>query len=366
LRAAIAHGLIALRVHWGLVMKLSHIALGASLSICVFGQSTPAARAAQIDDVLKRLEALELENTTLRDRVRRLEGRKVEQKTPAVANGPTVAAAAASPTAAYNAVTKAPPLAGPPVFNWTGFYVGAHFGGGFQNTTVEDPFAVAAGGGFAPPQRIDAAQIREGHGAGVLGGAQAGFNYQIGHLVVGAEANGSWSGVRATRNDTLSLTVSAAFPGFGVITDSETQSRRWRSETEWLATTSTRFGFAWDRWLVYTKAGIAAAHFTYSQTAQASESITGIGAPINASATRVGSGADTRLGFLGGVGGEWALGDYWSAFTEYNVMHFGSQPVALVGSTVGSSALFLGTFRIEQMLQTVKLGVNYRFPTPAL
>src|SRR4051794_32524493 len=123
-------------------MKFWHIALGATLSICALGMSVPAAPAAQPDDVLKRLEALEQENTALRDRVRRLEGRKVEQtasatgkmQTATTAALPAPAASAANAMAAYNAVPAAPFA-----YNWTGFYVGGHVGGGFQNTTVEDP-----------------------------------------------------------------------------------------------------------------------------------------------------------------------------------------------------------------------------------
>src|SRR5262249_7659834 len=128
-------------------MKSLLIALSAALfaGTCL---SAPT-RAAQLDDVLKRLEALEQENSALRNRVRRLEARKTEPREaqPAPAS-PRAVAAAAPATAAYNAVPayKAPPIVPPPAFSWTGVYVGGHVGGGFGTATVDDPFAVSVNG----------------------------------------------------------------------------------------------------------------------------------------------------------------------------------------------------------------------------
>jgi len=67
----------------------------------------------------------------------------------------TVVAGAADPlpTPAYRV---APVM--PVVYDWTGFYVGGHVGGGWT-----------------------------GGASGVLGGGQAGFNYQTGQWVLGVE-----------------------------------------------------------------------------------------------------------------------------------------------------------------------------------
>ncbi len=73
------------------------------------------------------------------------------------------AQAADLPATAY----KAPAYAAAP-FSWTGFYAGANLGGAF---TGNDGFANAASG-------------NGGKLSGVIGGLQAGYNYQLSPLVV--------------------------------------------------------------------------------------------------------------------------------------------------------------------------------------
>jgi outer membrane immunogenic protein len=356
-------------------MKSSLMALGATLSLAALLTSLPPARAAQLDDVLKRLEALEQENTSLRNRLHRLEGQRKAEPAAPQAKSTQAAAAAASPMAAYNAVTKAPPPIGAPAFSWTGFYIGAHVGGGWQSTTVDDPFsAFVFGFGFVPGAFTDGVPLRDIHGHGFLGGAQAGWNYQIGQLVVGVEANGSWSDVHGSRTDVLSATTSGAitiFPPFVFATSTQTVARTWNTETDWIATASTRVGFAWDRWLVYAKGGIAGANFKYGLTNITTNTSTVGAASTTTTTTTLANGADTRLGFLAGVGAEWAFGGNWSAFVEYNLMHFGSERITVVGSSTttglaGGTATFTDTLTTEQFLQTAKFGVNYRFPAPTL
>jgi len=58
---------------------------------------------------------------------------------------------------------------------WNGFYAGLNAGGMFGNTSAS--FAGPAGpGGFS------------GAGSGFLGGAQAGYNYLLGPVVLGGES----------------------------------------------------------------------------------------------------------------------------------------------------------------------------------
>jgi outer membrane immunogenic protein len=64
-------------------------------------------------------------------------------------------------------------------YDWTGFYLGGHAGAGFSYRD----WALAAG---ATTEAGDA----------VLLGGQAGFNYQIGKLVAGVEADGSWGNLK--------------------------------------------------------------------------------------------------------------------------------------------------------------------------
>jgi hypothetical protein len=76
--------------------------------------------------------------------------------------GPALAADLGKP------VYKAPPLA--PVFSWTGFYVGGHVGGAWNN---KDWFFPGPG-------------TSTSHNASsFMGGAQGGYNYQVGSWVFG-------------------------------------------------------------------------------------------------------------------------------------------------------------------------------------
>src|SRR5262245_15867898 len=78
-----------------------------------------------------------------------------------------------------------------PALSWTGFYVGAHVGyvtGDFDGQASSNPLygplivATQSGGDFD----------------GFLGGVTVGANHQIGALVIGIEADGSWGDQDAT------------------------------------------------------------------------------------------------------------------------------------------------------------------------
>jgi outer membrane immunogenic protein len=64
-------------------------------------------------------------------------------------------------------------------FRWTGFYIGAHAGVGESDLDW-------VYNGFSPSSHT---------GGGALAGGQAGFNWQAGTIVVGVEADGSWTSI---------------------------------------------------------------------------------------------------------------------------------------------------------------------------
>ena len=80
-------------------------------------------------------------------------------------------------------VRRAPPPAAPafvppPVFSWTGFYIGGNVGAAWTQGDVSDSF----GNSFSNSQK-----------AVFAGGGQVGANYQINYwLVVGVEADFDW------------------------------------------------------------------------------------------------------------------------------------------------------------------------------
>ncbi|MBB4040991.1 outer membrane immunogenic protein [Microvirga flocculans] len=110
----------------------------------------------------------------------------------------------------------APVVAAVPVFTWTGFYVGVNAGFGWS---TNDSVTIAG-----VPYAVD-------DEAGFVGGAQAGYNYQIGSFVVGLEGDIQY----------------ADFGGDHVVFDRD----------DWFGTVRARAGVAFDRALVYATGGFA-------------------------------------------------------------------------------------------------------------
>src|SRR3954453_11095691 len=76
--------------------------------------------------------------------------------------------------------------------SWTGFYLGAHVGAGWGTQDYFDPFVGKT--------------VLTNTSNGFLGGLQAGYNYQIGWVVLGIEGDISWADVKGR-------TASGAFGG---------------------------------------------------------------------------------------------------------------------------------------------------------
>src|SRR2546421_9628402 len=99
--------------------------------------------------------------------------------------GLTVFSGAAMAADISRPVYKAPPAGALPVtYDWTGFYVGGHVGYGWAQKEWQDSFGL-----FNVSNTPN----------GFLGGGQAGFNYQIGQFVLGAEGDFSWTGINGGR-----------------------------------------------------------------------------------------------------------------------------------------------------------------------
>ncbi|MBB3020744.1 outer membrane immunogenic protein [Microvirga lupini] len=191
----------------------------------------------------------------------------------------TLAAAAAS--AADLPVRSAPPapiIAAAPIFTWTGFYAGVNAGWGWRN---DDSESVIIGGGAPGTLFFD-----NNNDGGFTGGAQIGYNYQIGSFVLGLETDIQWAD---TNQDVRVSFVPAAAPGTFV-------PGEFRDDlSDWFGTLRVRAGVAFDRVLIYATGGLA-----YT---------------------------DNNTGWVAGGGVEWALPVNW----------FGSSAV-----TFGVEGLWLG------------------------
>ncbi|WP_197033564.1 outer membrane protein [Bradyrhizobium sp. URHD0069] len=231
---------------------------------------------------------------------------------------------------------KSRPYVEAQVFSWSGFYLGLHAGYGWGSNNwnlvgvLESPTII--GNPLKP--KTD----------GVLGGVQAGANYQLASWVFGIEADLAVMHGKGSSDGTL-LQAGGAPIG---ITSTAT------SQIEWLALFTGRAGYAFDRTLFYAKGGVAAAEtkdsFNLLQMAPTPQFID------------FGSKNNTQVGWTIGGGIEHAFAPNWSAKIEYNYIDLGTSSENFNVLIAGAPSTTL-TFRqdIEHTLQIVKVGANYRF-----
>jgi outer membrane immunogenic protein len=228
--------------------------------------------------------------------------------------GAAAIVALSAPAAAADLAARryAPVVA--PVYNWSGFYGG-----------------VNAGGAWGPTNWLyDVARTTTSHQVtGGFGGFQAGYNYQISSFVLGIEGDYSFANVNGS-----SPCPNPAYTCY--------------SKVQEIADITGRIGFAWNRVLFYAKGGEAWAFNRYQG--------------INPAIPNTNAGAETRAGWLGGVGLEYAYADCWTVKAEYNYIDFGTRTV----TRHASNGSFAESIDVTQKLNVAKVGVNYKFGGPVL
>jgi outer membrane immunogenic protein len=190
--------------------------------------------------------------------------------------------------------TKAPVYA---AYNWTGAYVGINAGGGWGRSNFT---GIPATGGFDV--------------SGALVGGTAGYNWQMGHGVLGVETDLDWTNIRGNAP-------------CGVAT-CETRNT-------WLGTTRGRIGYAFDRFMPYLTGGLA-----YGNIKAATTGFTGA--------------SDTKVGWTVGTGVEFALIGPWTAKVEYLYADLGK-------FDCGTSCTATPPQNVGFTTNLVRAGLNYRF-----
>ena len=196
-----------------------------------------------------------------------------------------------------------------PGISWTGCYVGGNVGGGWARDGWDNvglPFARIKPDGF-------------------VGGGQVGCDYQFGSLVVGARGLFDWSGLKGRGPDLL-------IPGGGGFVE--------QSKITSFDTATARIGVVLQpNTLLYIDGGFATAKFKRTEFDPA-------GAIFFTSDSRHSGGT------IGG-GLEWLLGSNWSAFLEYDYLHFGKKHLTTSNGTLIDT--------IDPHINVVMVGLNYRF-----
>jgi outer membrane immunogenic protein len=295
-------------------------------------------------------------------------------------------AAATMTASAYAAdLRPAPYVPPPPVYTWTGAYIGLNAGGFFErnNNDANGLFAVPGGcdprfpGCALPPNfstllanginSLNGFNNNNGRRGGFIGGGQIGINFQwTPTFVFGAEldAQGVWSGNNDNNNNFgVAVVPSPAFPAERVVVLGGFNHR-----LEALGTARARAGFlATPAFLIYATGGAAIGE-TRTRGFLVGTNDTSPGRTTGISSV---NGSTTRVGWTAGGGIEWMFMPNWSLKAEalyYDLGRFRTamSPVAisgLAGTAVPgglyASALPVISFREQGVI--ARAGINYHF-----
>lgn len=223
--------------------------------------------------------------------------------------------------------------------NWTGFYLGLHAGYGWNNDS---------GIGVNPlpsvPTFFDLAPTSLNPDIdGFMGGAQAGFNWQMGHFVFGPEADISWSDMDGATSATIVNSVGAVL--------APTNGINVRQEIDWLGTVRLRAGFTpCCRVLIYGTGGVAFGDVNFTGNTDFRTLGTN---------QYPGSFSDTQVGWTAGGGIEYAINNHWSVKAEYLYYDLGDESVT--ANSVPAAPPFQVRYNWNTTLHTVNVGVNFKF-----
>jgi len=210
-----------------------------------------------------------------------------------VALGGAAAAADLSPAPRY--YPKAPAYMPAQAYNWTGFYLGINGGGAFGSSSWNSTGSRDISGGLV--------------------GGTVGYNYQMGHAVVGVEGDIDWADISGSTTNGCPLGC--------------------KTSDTWLSTARGRIGYAADRFMPYVTGGAAFGD-------------------IRASTPGFATATTTNAGWTLGGGLEGAIAGNWTAKAEYLYVDLGNFNC---GFNCGAGA----TNNVSFHTSIVRAGLNYRF-----
>jgi len=227
---------------------------------------------------------------------------------------------------------------GPPTFDWTGPYVGAHIGYGWGSADTRfSPLPNAAQFRALAPTTLGPDP------SGLVGGVHAGYNYQVGRFVMGIEADFSGSGMSGSTTMAPIIRNDGTPAPSGFLSTSQ--------ETNWFGTLRPRLGWAVvPNLLVYGTGGLAYGDVSYSANTDFRP---------NGAAFYPVSISKTKVGWTAGGGIEYALSRNWTIRAEYLFTDLGSESVA------ANPAIVLPPFQVgykwDTTINILNLGISYKF-----
>ncbi len=237
--------------------------------------------------------------------------------------------------------TKAPPPAVPVAYDWTGFYLGAHFGyaAGSSNWSATETGA-AAPSLSGSLDLFNAYDMFRDTGSD-FAGFQGGYNYLLpSRWLLGLEADVSFPSFADTPLHTISGINTLASPSIGVASYSE--------QVEFSGTVRGRVGYAPGNWLFYATGGFAWTYDQFTRTQLAGTPAGGTAVPGTVESLFM----VPRAGWTVGGGVETALWSNWTARVEYLFTDYGSRSVLF--------PLGAQQFDSDLTLNELRVGLNYR------
>ena len=200
----------------------------------------------------------------------------------------SVATAASAADMQARPYSKAPPAAVVAAYNWTGFYIGAMGGGGWES----------------------------GAGSGGFGGGTVGYNWQLpgSQFVFGVEVDAAGASIKDSFTEDV---------GGGLLVTQETKINTFGSVTG-------RAGFAIDAALLYAKGGYAWANRKWS---------------ISDGGTTF-SDSQSHSGYTIGGGLEYMFAPNWSAKGEYMFTSLGGETYNFGGFPLDSGTIDFHTIKV--------------------
>jgi outer membrane immunogenic protein len=243
------------------------------------------------------------------------------------------------------------PVFVPPPFTWTGFYVGANTGGlwstGSRSATLFVPAQDIFLNGFFPNN------LGGSNNGGWIIGGQAGYNYQWGAWVLGAETDLDWTSLKRDVNF-----ISAPFAGAGVPAGllGDTLSVHARANLDWIGTTRARLGFVVtpdNRLMIYGTGGVA--YGGGSSNFSVFDATRGI--------AWAGNPSSSRVGWTLGAGAEYAITNNITIRGEYLYMNLGSRNITTVGNLAAATLLpgVFATAKVNYDASIFRAAINYKF-----
>ncbi|MGE5816570.1 MAG: carbohydrate porin [Deltaproteobacteria bacterium] len=194
-----------------------------------------------------------------------------------------------------------------PYYNWTGFYLGGHVGYGraYGDVAVRDPIAMNSNPSLGS----------------LFGGLQVGYNYVVpSRVMIGIETD---------------ISMPNLYPSDGEIWKGTTPLSVLVEQLDYVATLRGRFGYAFDKTLLYATGGFAVSSSHFGRT------------DPNSGNEQLQPGLHT--GWVIGGGVEYAFQQNWNARLEYLYSWFGS-----AGTTFTNGVQYTSSFDAH----ILRIGLN--------